>query len=134
MALAQGSFSSLSVETNSQDSLPSGEISLETVYGSSSSSYKEAHYSVDLVPDEIYLMVAEWDTPATCELGEPGSTTQTHTIFTNDCIPAAASNIDFEPSRRTLTSGHPPVDRHHHPNSSCQRINPRQAKADQDEK
>ena len=108
MALAQGSFSSLSVETNSQDSLPSGEISLESVYGSSSLSHKEAHNSVDLVPDEIYLMVAEWDTPANCEMGESGSTTQTQTTSTNYCIPAAASNIDFEPSRRTLTSGHPP--------------------------
>ena len=108
MALAQGSFSSLSVETNSLDSQPSNEISLEAVYGTSSSSHKEEHYSVDLVPDEIYLMVAEWDTPATCEMGESGSTTQKHTTSTNNSIPAAASNIDFEPSRRTLTSGHPP--------------------------
>ena len=85
------------IETSNQDSLPRDESSLEPVYGISLS-FKEAHLSDDLVPDEIYLMVAGWNTP-TSEVGEEDST--------HDCISAAASNINFEPIRRMLTSAHP---------------------------
>ena len=87
------------IETSNQDSLPRDESSLEPVYGISLS-FKEAHFSDDLVPDEIYLLVADWNTPSTSKVGEQDST--------NDCTSVAVSNIVFEPIRRMLTSAHPP--------------------------
>ena len=51
-----------------------------------------------LSPDEIYLMVADWNIPSTSKVGEQYST--------NDCISAAVSNIDFEPISRMLISAH----------------------------
>ena len=95
--MAQPNFPSLYIETINQESLSCDEISLEPVYGISPS-HKEAHLSDDLVPDEIYLMLVDWNTPSTRDVDEQYST--------NDCIPATVSNIDFEPSRRMLTSTH----------------------------
>ena len=97
--MTRENFSTLFIETTSQDSIPSGVSSLEPL-NESFPSHKQAHCSVDHVPDEIVLMVAEWDTPATSEVRGLSST--------EDCIPSAVSNIDFEPSRRMLTSAHPP--------------------------
>ena len=97
--MTQENFSALFIETTSQDSIPIGVSSLEPLY-ESIPSHKQAHCSVDHVPDEMILMVAGWDTPANSEVNGLRST--------EDCIPAAVSNIDFEPSRRMLTSAHPP--------------------------
>ena len=93
--MAQVNFRSLSIETINQESLPCDESSLEPVYGSSPP-HKEEHLS----PDEIYLMVAGWNTPSTGEVGEQDST--------NDCISATVINIDFEPIHQLPTSAHPP--------------------------
>ena len=95
----QENFSALFIETTSQDSIPIGVNSLEPLY-ESIPSHKQAHCTVDHAPDEIVLMVAEWDTPANSKVRGPCST--------EDCFQAAVSNIDFEPSRRMLTSAHPP--------------------------
>ena len=88
------------LETSNQDSIPCGESSLEQVYGSSPLQ-KETHISDDLVPDEIYLMVADWNTPSISKVGEQDST--------NDRTSAALSNINFDPIRRMLISAHQPT-------------------------
>ena len=93
--MTQGIFPSLSIETINQESLPCVESSLEPVYVSSPS-----HKEVDHLQDEIYLLVADWNTPSTSKESEQYST--------NDCISATVSIIDFEPSRRILTSAYPP--------------------------
>ena len=97
--MAQQNFPSLSVETTNQESFSCDESSLEPVYGISPS-HKEVHLSDDLVPDEIYLMLVDWNTPSTSKVGEQYST--------NDCISATENYVDFEPSRRMLTSAHRP--------------------------